>query len=396
MIFFKTFLLIFFLNNIFSKNIGSFLIMKNKGINIYTPKSPNQILYNNILSKDTEYLVSVVGPAGTGKTFLACIKAIEKLKEDKIEKIVITRPVISVEDENIGFLPGNIEKKMDPWVRPIYDVFLEFYSKKDMNDLILNNKIEISPLGFMRGRTFKNSLIIADEMQNSTPNQMLMLLTRLGINSKIVITGDLNQSDLKGKNGLEDLIYKLDNSKLPDNFHLIKFNETDVQRSILVTKILDLYNNKNMKKIIENEKENKYTKIELNNTNTDLKTAVNNTNTDSDLKTAVNNTNIDLKTAVNNTNTNSKTVVNNTNTDSKTVVNNTNTDSKTAVNNTNTNTKTAVNNTNTDSKTAVNNTKVYLNNNNNTKRNLKYVKENDAALIPLKHVSRNYKHIIDY
>jgi phosphate starvation-inducible PhoH-like protein len=370
--------------------------MKNKGINIYTPKSPNQILYNNILSKDTEYLVSVVGPAGTGKTFLACIKAIEKLKEDKIEKIVITRPVISVEDENIGFLPGNIEKKMDPWVRPIYDVFLEFYSKKDMNDLILNNKIEISPLGFMRGRTFKNSLIIADEMQNSTPNQMLMLLTRLGINSKIVITGDLNQSDLKGKNGLEDLIYKLDNSKLPDNFHLIKFNETDVQRSILVTKILDLYNNKNMKKIIENEKENKYTKIELNNTNTDLKTAVNNTNTDSDLKTAVNNTNIDLKTAVNNTNTNSKTVVNNTNTDSKTVVNNTNTDSKTAVNNTNTNTKTAVNNTNTDSKTAVNNTKVYLNNNNNTKRNLKYVKENDAALIPLKHVSRNYKHIIDY
>jgi phosphate starvation-inducible PhoH-like protein len=401
--------------------------MKNKGINIYTPKSPNQILYNNILSKDTEYLVSVVGPAGTGKTFLACIKAIEKLKEDKIEKIVITRPVISVEDENIGFLPGNIEKKMDPWVRPIYDVFLEFYSKKDMNDLILNNKIEISPLGFMRGRTFKNSLIIADEMQNSTPNQMLMLLTRLGINSKIVITGDLNQSDLKGKNGLEDLIYKLDNSKLPDNFHLIKFNETDVQRSILVTKILDLYNNKNMKKIIENEKENKYTKIELNNTNIDLKTAVNNTNTDS--KTAVNNTNIDLKTAVNNTNTDSKTAVNNTNTDSKTVVNNTNTNSKTDVNNTNTNTKTAVNNTNidlktavnntnidlktdvnntnidlktavnntnTNSKTAVNNTKVYLNNNNNTKRNLKYVKENDAALIPLKHVSRNYKHIIDY
>jgi phosphate starvation-inducible PhoH-like protein len=215
--------------------------MKYKSFNIYKPKTHNQILYNNILSKDTEYLLSVVGPAGTGKTFLACVKAIEKLKEDKIEKIIITRPVISVEDENLGFLPGNIEKKMDPWVRPIYDVFLEFYSKKEVSDLILNNKIEISPLGFMRGRTFKNSFVIADEMQNSTPNQMLMLLTRLGMNSKIIITGDLNQSDLDSKNGLHDLIRKLEHSNIPDNFHLIKLNESDVQRSNLVTKVLELY-----------------------------------------------------------------------------------------------------------------------------------------------------------
>ena len=214
--------------------------MKNKVTNIYTPKTQNQILYNNILCKDESYLLSVFGPAGTGKTFLACIKAIEKLKEDKIEKIIITRPVISVEDENLGFLPGNIEKKMDPWVRPIYDVFLDFYSKKEINDLILNNKIEISPLGFMRGRTFKNSLIIADEMQNSTPNQMLMLLTRLGINSKIIITGDLQQSDLKGKNGLEDLISKLD-KEMPKNFYLIEMNEKDVQRSNIVTEVLSLY-----------------------------------------------------------------------------------------------------------------------------------------------------------
>jgi phosphate starvation-inducible PhoH-like protein len=232
--------LLIFLNENFSKPIKSSLIMKNKITNIYAPKTQNQILYNNILCKDTEYLLSVVGPAGTGKTFLACVKAIEKLKENKIEKIIITRPVISVEDENIGFLPGNIEKKMDPWVRPIYDVFLDFYSKKDMNELILNNKIEISPLGFMRGRTFKNSLIIADEMQNSTPNQMLMLLTRIGINSKIIITGDLQQSDLHSKNGLQDLISKL-NKEIPDNFYLVEMDETDVQRSNIVTEVLNLY-----------------------------------------------------------------------------------------------------------------------------------------------------------
>jgi phosphate starvation-inducible PhoH-like protein len=222
------------------KNMKSFLVMKTKLANIYTPKTENQILYNNILNKDTEYLLSVVGPAGTGKTLLACVKGIEKLKENKIEKIIITRPVVSVEEENLGFLPGNIEKKMDPWVRPIHDIFLDFYSKKEVNELILNNKIEISPLGFMRGRTFKNSLIIADEMQNSTPNQMLMLLTRLGINSKIVITGDLNQSDLKEKNGLQDLINKM-NKKIPDNFYLVKMNETDIRRSNIVTQVLDLY-----------------------------------------------------------------------------------------------------------------------------------------------------------
>jgi len=222
------------------KNMKSFLVMKTKLANIYTPKTENQILYNSILNKDTEYLLSVVGPAGTGKTLLACVRGIEKLKENKIEKIIITRPVVSVEEENLGFLPGNIEKKMDPWVRPIYDVFLDFYSKKEVNELILNNKIEISPLGFMRGRTFKSSLVIADEMQNSTPNQMLMLLTRLGMNSKIVITGDLNQSDLKEKNGLQDLINKM-NKKTIDNFYLVKMNERDIQRSNIVTQVLDLY-----------------------------------------------------------------------------------------------------------------------------------------------------------
>jgi phosphate starvation-inducible PhoH-like protein len=233
-------LFLLFLQNTLS--IKSGLSVKPK-LNIYAPKTENQIKYNNILNIDGEYLLSVVGPAGTGKTLLACVKAIHLLKEDKIDKIIITRPIVSVEGENIGFLPGSVDKKMDFWVRPIIDVFSDFYTKKEIADLMANNKIEISPLGFMRGRTFKNSFIIADEMQNSTPNQMLMLLTRLGINSKIIITGDLQQSDLMDKNGLYDLMSKMNtNNKLPDNFHLIKMNETEVQRSNIVTSVLNLYN----------------------------------------------------------------------------------------------------------------------------------------------------------
>lgn len=251
-----SFLLLNLIKFTFSKNKASLLIIKNKSL-IYTPKTQNQIIYNNILKKNDEYLLSVIGPAGSGKTLLACVNAIEKLKENRIEKIVITRPVISVEDENIGFLPGNLERKMEPWVRPIYDIFLDFYSKKQLNELISNSKIEISPLGFMRGRTFKNAFIIADEMQNSSPNQMLMLLTRLGINSKIVITGDLQQSDLSNmNNGLQDLVTKMENN-IPDNFYLIKMNEIDIQRSNIVREVLNLYNSKKkneekkVKKVIE-------------------------------------------------------------------------------------------------------------------------------------------------
>jgi phosphate starvation-inducible PhoH-like protein len=222
------------------------LMMKNKESklinNNYIPRGENQIMYNNILDQDKELLVSVIGPPGTGKTLLACVKAVEKLKDNKIEKIIITRPVTTVEDEELGFLPGNIEKKMNPWVRPIYDVFLDFFPKSDLDKLISCGKIELSPLGFMRGRTFKNSFIIADEMQNSSPNQMLMLLTRVGVNSKIVITGDLKQSDIKTRNGLEDLVSKLETG-LPENFYLIKMNNKDIQRSNIVNEVLKLYEN---------------------------------------------------------------------------------------------------------------------------------------------------------
>jgi len=230
------------------------LIMKNKDIKLYIPKTENQKKYDNILAQDSNYVLSVVGPPGTGKTLLSCVTAIQKLKENKIDKIIITRPIVSVEEENIGFLPGNLEKKMDPWTRPIYDVFLDFYSKAEINNMIINNKIEISPLGYMRGRTFKNSFILADEMQNSTPNQMLMLLTRIGINSKIVITGDLKQSDLTNDNGLEDLVFRFKNKKIPDNFYLIEMNDSDIQRSDIVVDILKIYDKyEEPNKIVKNE-----------------------------------------------------------------------------------------------------------------------------------------------
>jgi phosphate starvation-inducible PhoH-like protein len=228
--------------------------MKNKDIKLYIPKTENQKKYDNILAQDSNYVLSVVGPPGTGKTLLSCVTAIQKLKENKIDKIIITRPIVSVEEENIGFLPGNLEKKMDPWTRPIYDVFLDFYSKAEINNMIINNKIEISPLGYMRGRTFKNSFILADEMQNPTPNQMLMLFTRIGINSKIVITGDLKQSDLINDNGLEDLVFRFKNKKIPDNFYLIEMNDSDIQRSDIVVDILKIYDKyEEPNKIVKNE-----------------------------------------------------------------------------------------------------------------------------------------------
>jgi phosphate starvation-inducible PhoH-like protein len=146
-------------------------------------------------------LIVAVGPAGSGKTMFACLKAMESLRKNDVNKIILTRPVVPVE-EDIGFLPGNIVKKMDPWTRPIFDLFLEYYSQNEITQMINNGIIEISPLAYMRGRTFKNAFIIADEMQNSSPNQMMMLTTRIGTNSRMVITGDLDQSDKFENNGL--------------------------------------------------------------------------------------------------------------------------------------------------------------------------------------------------
>jgi phosphate starvation-inducible PhoH-like protein len=215
---------------------------------IYNAKTKNQEKYIDYLNEDTFKLIIAVGPAGTGKTLFACLKAISQLKNGEINKLIVTRPVVTVE-EDIGFLPGNIVKKMDPWTRPIFDLFLEFFSKSELDNYINSNVIEISPLAFMRGRTFKNSFIIADEMQNSSPNQMKMLTTRIGINSKMVITGDLKQSDIQSENGLYDLVNKIniynkylnESNKTDALIRIIDFEKQDIERSEIVKKIIDIY-----------------------------------------------------------------------------------------------------------------------------------------------------------
>jgi phosphate starvation-inducible PhoH-like protein len=156
-------------------------------------------------------------------------------------------------EEDIGFLPGNINKKMDPWTRPIFDVFLDFFSQRDIDLMMYNNVIEISPLAYMRGRTFKNAFIIADEMQNSSPNQMLMLTTRIGLGSKMVVTGDLKQSDKGLDSGLSDFINKFkvyeqqesekyNNTDINSGIKIVELNNTDIERSPVIVKILDVYN----------------------------------------------------------------------------------------------------------------------------------------------------------
>ena len=222
----------------------------------YSPKTPNQQIYHNHLKSPDTSIILGIGPAGCGKTLFACLTALDQLKQQKIDKIILTRPIVPVEDEEIGFLPGSLINKMDPWTRPIFDIILEQYSQTDLNLMLKNNVIEVSPLAFMRGRTFKNAFIIADEMQNSTPNQMLMLTTRLGTNSKLVVTGDLKQSDKTNKNadnGLRDLMYKL---RLPQNQNLtdikmVEMQYEDVERSKIVRTMLEIYEGYSSKKLTE-------------------------------------------------------------------------------------------------------------------------------------------------
>jgi phosphate starvation-inducible PhoH-like protein len=223
-----------------------------KGISIITPKrycvppplpiGERQQEYVYQLKNPDTSLILGVGPAGTGKTFFACLTAIQQLKEGVFKKIIITRPTVSVEGEDIGYLPGGLNDKMDPWTRPIIDTFSEYYTKSEIKKMKEEGIIEINPLGFMRGRTFKNAFIVADEMQNSSPKQMLMLLTRVGENSKIVINGDVNQSDLQGaSNGLIDLISRIENEDENGEIKLIEFLHKDVKRSSIVSKVLNLY-----------------------------------------------------------------------------------------------------------------------------------------------------------
>lgn len=208
---------------------------------VIQPKTPAQQRYMDLLTRRLPPVVVAHGPAGSGKTLIATSMAIQAFKSGTTDRIIMTRPAVSM-DENHGFLPGNIIEKMSPWVRPIMDVFQEHFSSGQIKTLISSGRLELSPLAYMRGRTFKDSWIICDETQNCTPNQILMVLTRLGDNSKIVLTGDLMQHD-RGfeSNGLLDLVQRVEKGDSSDHISIVEFSEGDVQRHPSIPYILGLY-----------------------------------------------------------------------------------------------------------------------------------------------------------
>lgn len=203
------------------------------------PRNVNQETYLLNLLDERNHIVFGIGPAGTGKTQLAVQVAIKHFKDHKVDKIIITRPAVSV-DEDLGALPGTLEEKMAPWVRPVLDVFKEYFDSREISGMLAEGILEISPLSYMRGRTFKNSYIVADEMQNSTASQMKMLLTRLGEGSFMAVTGDLNQSDRMADNGLLDFLNKYGKSNAT-GIDVVKFDTKDVVRHPTVSQVLKLY-----------------------------------------------------------------------------------------------------------------------------------------------------------
>jgi phosphate starvation-inducible PhoH-like protein len=204
------------------------------------PRNLSQETYLELLRNPRKYIVFAIGPAGTGKTLLGVQMAIKSLQEGAVNKIVITRPAVSVDEEH-GFLPGTLNEKMAPWTRPIFDVFEEYYTTQEIAKMMEDGILEISPLAYMRGRTFKNSFIIADEMQNATPSQMKMLLTRLGENSKMAVTGDLQQADRPSANGLLDFIEKYNSASVHKSVDLVQFTVKDIERHDAVKEILKIY-----------------------------------------------------------------------------------------------------------------------------------------------------------
>ena len=208
----------------------------------FVPKTRAQEDYIELLDKPDKLIVFATGPAGTGKTMLAVLAALKAYQSGECTKIIVTRPAVGVDDEEHGFLPGDLNAKMAPWTRPIMDYIAEYYRPQDINAMLEDQLIEISPLAYMRGRTFKNAWIIADEMQNATPNQMKMLLTRLGEGSKLVVTGDTQQTDRReSENGLLDfkrLVKEYESCRYVAG---IEFGGRDIQRHPAVLEILKIY-----------------------------------------------------------------------------------------------------------------------------------------------------------
>ena len=216
------------------KQMDLFIQTKKRKI---VPRTENQNIYFKLLN--SKNIVFAVGPAGTGKTYIAVAKAVSALQEGRVNKIILSRPAVEA-GEKLGFLPGDLKEKVDPFLRPIYDALYSMLPFEQVEKKILNNTIEIAPIAFMRGRTLEDCFIILDEAQNTTRTQMKMFLTRLGKNSQMVVVGDVTQIDLvsEKESGLMDALKKL---KKINDIGFIELGEKDVVRHDLVKKIINAY-----------------------------------------------------------------------------------------------------------------------------------------------------------
>lgn len=217
------------------KDIESVVLYTKK--NAIKPRSEGQLAY--FRSTQNNDIVFAIGPAGTGKTYLAVAVAISKLKEKEVERIILCRPAVEA-GESLGFLPGDLRDKVDPYLRPLYDALYEMVPLDKLKRQLESHVIEIAPLAYMRGRTLNNAFVILDEAQNTTPLQMKMFLTRLGANSKAIITGDITQIDLPAKatSGLVQITQILQNV---EGIDFIFLTDKDVVRHKLVRKIINAY-----------------------------------------------------------------------------------------------------------------------------------------------------------
>lgn len=199
------------------------------------PKTAKQVEFMRAIDEET--IIFGEGPAGTGKTYIAVRKAIEMLAANIVNKIILSRPAMEAEGERLGFLPGSMEEKLHPYMLPIYDILKEALGQPTLNTMMSNGTIELCPLAFMRGRTFVNSVLVLDEMQNATMGQIKMALTRMGEGTKAIVTGDPNQSDLDPK--LSGLVAASNALRSAPGIATIRFERSEIVRSAIVSTVLE-------------------------------------------------------------------------------------------------------------------------------------------------------------